>query len=221
MRVEQPKGSRGSLKWIQLAIKDQWPSLNGPIATAIGSTEPIDWRSPLESDSYAEYRDASFLERVGQERLAKELETYWPARGPQWDALGMSGANVLLVEAKAHVSEMCSPGTSAGEKSRGRIEAALNALSEKLGADSEHPSWANHFYQLANRLAYLDFLRTRGVSAWLVLVNFLGDIEMRGPSTSEAWEAAYEVAFHVMGLPKKHLLSRYILHIYPSVPTKA
>ena len=42
--------------------------------------------------------------------------------------------------------------------------------------------------------------------------NFVG-----GPATAEAWEAAYQVALHVMGLARSHPLSRYIIHVYPRV----
>jgi len=219
MRVKQPAGKRGSLKWIQRAVNEQWPSLNQPIAERTGSNAAITWLSPLATDEFAEYRDNAFLKRIGQAPLASALRGYWPGRGPQWDALGTtSRGDVLLVEAKAHIAEMRSPGTAAGAQSRCRIEAALTELAQQLGANPEHAPWSDHFYQLANRLAHLHFLRAHGVSAWLVLVNFLGDRDMGGPATSEAWEAAYEAAFHVMGLPGKHPLSSFIIHVYPTVP---
>lgn len=218
MRVEQPEGMRGSLKWIQRAVNEQWPSLNDPVVAATGGN-PITWLSPLAPDNFAEYRDAAFLRRVGQPGLEAALAAFWPARGPQWDALGVtSTGGVLLVEAKAHIAEMCSPGTAASGPSRERIEAALGAVAVELGAGPKRADWADHFYQLANRLAHLQFLRKQGVEAWLVLVGFVGDRDMGGPTTAEAWEAAYEVAFHVMGLPRRHALFRHVLHVQPVVP---
>lgn len=217
MRVKQPRGTRGSLKWIQRSVNEQWPSLNEPIADHIGCNASIRWLSPIETDDYAEYRDASFLKRIGQASLGDALADYWPARGPQWDALGeTSRGDVLLAEAKAHIAEMCSPGTAASAASRLLIDDTLTRLAQHLGASPKRASWSDHFYQLSNRLAHLHFSRTHGVSAWLVLVNFLDDGGMAGPKTSEAWEAAYEVAFHVMGLPRKHSLSPFIIiHVYP------
>lgn len=221
MRIEQPEGMRGSLKWIQRAVNEQWPSLNQPIADRLGVTlESLSWMSPLAEDRFAEYRDGAFLSRIGQASLSGELQAFWPTRGPQWDALGKTAnGDVLLVEAKAHIAEICSPGTSAGDTSRTRIETALAETADHLGARAERAAWSDHFYQLANRLSHLHFLHRHGVRAWLILVNFVGDREMAGPTTSEAWEAAYEVAFHVMGLPKKHLLSCHVLHVYPTVQT--
>ena len=94
----------------------------------------------------------------------------------------------------------------------------LDELADHLGANKARAPWAVHFYQLANRLAHLHFLRRHDVPAWLILVGFLGDRDMKGPSSIEAWEAAYDVAFHVMGIPRKHALSPYIVHVHPAVP---
>ena len=70
------------------------------------------------------------------------------------------------------------------------------------------------------RLSHLHFLREQGVPAYLVLVNFLNDPEMRGaPTSREVWDAAYQVAFHVMGLGARHRLSSYIIEVFPDVAT--
>lgn len=215
----QPPGRRGSLKWIQRAVNERWATLEGPILGATKASA-LSWVSPLAEDSFAEYRDEAFLERLSVERLAAQLEGFWPGRGPQWDALArLDGGGVVLVEAKAHVAEMCSPGSAAGPASLARIEAALAEVADRLGARADRAPWSVHFYQLANRLAHLDFLRRNGVQAWLALVNFTGDVEMNGPASGEAWEAAYEVAFHVMGLPRRHALSPYLIHL--AVPVEA
>lgn len=218
MRVIQNQGTRGNLKWIQRAVNERWPSLDQPILHAVGTEGANTWLSPLASDEFAEYRDGSFLERIGKAELEPALKKFWPVRGPQWDALGQSQrGDVLLVEAKAHVAEMCSPATAASPDSRSRIQASLNEVAQQLNANSGRAAWTEFFYQIANRIAHLYFLRSNGVPSWLVFVNFLGDKEMGGPTTSEAWESAYQVAFHVMGLRKDHQLSRYMIHVYPSV----
>lgn len=77
--------------------------------------------------------------------------------------------------------------------------------------------WADVFYQLANRLTMLWFLRKEGVDARLVLVNFIGDQDMGGPNTADGWRAAYAVAWRVLGLSTRNKLSRYIVHAYPRV----
>lgn len=217
-RVPQPAGGKGSLRWIQQAINGQWRSLETPILGRLGGAQRIDWRSPAETDDYAEYRDGDFLDRLYLSRLRPSLSGFWPERGPQWDALGLTDrGDVLLVEAKAHVAELCSPGTAAGAISRRRIEEALLCCAESLGARENRAAWTEFFYQIANRLAHLDFLREAGVPAWLVFVNFLNDEEMGGPSSPEVWHAAYAVAWHVMGLRQRHRLSPFIIEVYPDV----
>ncbi len=113
------------------------------------------------------------------------------------------------------MGEVCSPGTQSRAISRSLIEASLGATSEALGATPRAP-WADVFFQYANRLAHLDFLRrVHGRPAWLVFVYFVGDTEMRGPKSQAEWRAALKVVKHVMGLPEKHALSRYVIDIFP------
>ena len=215
-RIPQPSGTRGSLKWIQACVNSKPDILNREILPRIGASK-IEWRSPLASDDYAEYRDNMFLERLGLPRLESALRDFWPQRGPQWDALALSdNGDVLLIEAKAHIDELCSPGTAASEESRARIEAALDRAISACGAKPK-VKWTEAFYQLANRLAHLHFLRANGVPAWLVLVNFVRDSEMKGPNAQAEWEAAYRVVHHVMGLRADHPLSRHVLHVYPDI----
>lgn len=216
-RFPQPVGQRGSLKWIQRAVNHAPHILDDTIMPKLGRASRIAWVSPLQSDEYAEYRDGAFLARLGLPQLSADLASFWPARGPQWDALARSDAgDVLLVEAKAHVAELCSPGAQAGASSLEKIRAALVDTANSLGA-KPLAEWHVAFYQFANRLAHLHFLRSRGIPAWLIFVNFLGDDDMGGPRTAEGWRSAYTIAAHVMGLPKRHNLSRYIVEVFPVV----
>lgn len=97
---------------------------------------------------------------------------FWPARGPQWDALGVSGQTVVLVEAKAHIGELLSPASAASRGSLARIDAAMNTVRSALDV-AGGAEWSQRFYQLANRIAHLHFLRARGVDARLLLVGFI------------------------------------------------
>jgi hypothetical protein len=218
MRVVQPAGTRGSLKWIQAAINTRSrPILDNAILSQLGGARTIEWRSPLASDGFAEYRDRSFLRVLGVERHHNELSAFWPRRGPQWDALGLSDAgDLLLVEAKAHLDELCSSPSQAGETSRKKIEAALNETATFVGSTPRAP-WLSTFYQLANRIAHLHFLRKRAERAWLVLVNFVDDRDMNGPKTKAEWEAAYRMVWHALGVPPRHALESYIVHVFPDV----
>jgi hypothetical protein len=104
----------------------------------------------------------------------------------------------------------------ASPTSRARIDAALAETAAYVKAKPWAP-WSTAFYQLANRIAHLYFLRKHGLQAWLLLVNFVGDRAMEGPSSDAEWKAAYQVAWHVLGVPKQHRLASYIVHVFPSV----
>ncbi len=215
-RVRQPSGTKGSLKWIQRAVNERPELLQAALGGRLGGSR-ITWCSPLISDEFAEYRDAAFLAQLGLAHLADELKAFWPCRGPQWDALGRTDRDdLLLVEAKAHIGEMFSPPTAAGPASLAVIDRALVGVAEHLGAEPKAP-WTQCFYQYANRLAHLYFLRSHGLPAWLVLLSFTGDAEVGSPRSGEAWEAAYSVMDHVMGLRTGHRLARYVLHVHIDV----
>jgi hypothetical protein len=218
MRIPQREGMRGSLKWIQKAVNEAEPrSLDSLILPHLNGALKLQWCSPLTKDEFSEYRDNAFLNRIGAGNLSAALQEFWPSRGPQWDGLAVSDAgDVLLVEAKAHINELFSPASAASAASKKKILRALEQTALSAAAVPRSP-WVDSFYQLGNRLAHLYFLRSRSVKAWLVLVNFVGDREMRGPNTQEEWEAAYKVVWYVMGLPEGNALSKYVLHCFPSV----
>ena len=208
MRVVQPRGERGSLKWIQRFIEERPGDLQPP------GLLPVRWVSPLASDDFAEYRDAAFLGRIGCSHLGEALRDSWPARGPQWDALGITDRGPVLVEAKAHLPEFFSPPSKALAASRAQIDAAFATVRAGLGVRGG-ADWAEVFFQYANRLAHLWFLHRNGVAADLIFVSFLGDDEMGGPSGAEVWRAAFAAADHALGLPRKHALSGHVHHVFP------
>ena len=199
MRVKSKEGTRGSLMWTQRLINN-YPALLNAELTAAGmlpAGETVEWVSPLKDDDWAEYRDGSFLERLGLSRLQPSLRAFWPARGPQWDALGRSGGTVYLVEAKAHAGEMASDGAASTETSIALIGQSLATARTAMGA-SDDADWYTGHYQFANRLAHLHFLRQNGVDAHLVFIYFMGDADMRGPKARTEWSDAIESA-------RKHL----------------
>lgn len=210
MRVVQPEGARGSLKWLQIAIE------RGGAKLSPAALPSIQWVSPLRADDYAEYRDVAFLDVLGLGHLKTELSSFWPPRGPQWDALGLADGRPVLVEAKAHLDEFFSPPTQASERSLALISDSLADVATRLGAKSG-TDWTRTFFQYANRIAHLDFLRSRGVDAHLLFVSFIRDADMGGPANAEEWRVAFRTADYALGLPKRHALSPFIHHVCPDV----
>lgn len=210
MRVVQPAGLRGSLKWLQAAV-NQCPEV-----LHVGEIGAVRWVSPLATDDFAEYRDAAFLEVLGLSRLAGALKRFWPRRGPQWDALGLTADGVVLVEAKAHVGEFKSPPSAASATSRLRIDRAFAAVRDDLGV-TDGGDWATTYYQFCNRLAHHHFLLRHGVRSHLLLVGFVGDREMNGPGTAAEWRAAIADAERATGLDSATRRLAHVFHVFPHV----
>lgn len=210
MRVIQPEGQRGSLKWIQRAVEHRPDRLQPPDLPA------ITWLSPRREDGFAEYRDGAFLGLLGLSHLSSALREFWPRRGPQWDALGVTERGPVLVEAKAHLREFRSPPSQARGASLARIEAAFRAVQQDL-AIQPRASWTEVYFQYANRLAFLWWLRKEGVPAELLFISFLGDVDIGGPESAETWHAAFAAADHALGLPSGHGLAAHVHHVTPEV----
>jgi len=219
-RFPQLKGQRGSLKWVQLVANECPELINGSLRKAcmLPSRVLISWLSPIRTDELAEYRDQAFLDLLGIHLEQRPLRTFWPGRGPQWDALARSDSGeTFLVESKAHVSEMLSPGTKASSESKILIDKSLKDVQSFLGV---HPlvDWSKDFYQYTNRLAHLYLLRElNDVRAFLVFLYFVGDREMGGPSTPGEWKSAIRVVKGLLGLRENHKLSKYVLDVFIDV----
>lgn len=142
-RCPQRAGTRGSQRWIQAAVAVAPRELSDAIGCGA-----IEWTSPLFSDDYAEYRDQAFLDRLGIVLPNRALETFWPAGGPQWDALGIAkSGEVILLEAKAHVAEMLSaPCAATAPASIDRIRESLRETEAALQA-IPGVDWSRRFYQ--------------------------------------------------------------------------
>src|SRR5271170_5970967 len=100
----------GSQKQIQIYVNEKTQTLNSALAQSLSRYEldekGINWVSPLAADTYSEYQDSEFLERVGLGGLSPRLQEFWPRGGPCWDALARIEGGCLLIEAKSHVAEI-------------------------------------------------------------------------------------------------------------------
>ena len=210
------QANKGSQYWIQRYVNERPDELNAAItaATSGAFAGELEWVSPLREDGYAEYHDHDFLDRLEVELPGRSLKSFWPPRGPHWDALARTvGRDVVLVEAKSHIPEIFSNPTQAKGESRTLIEASLKETAAAFGGKTSC-DWSDTFYQYANRLAHLYLLRElNDVPAWLVFVGFVGDNEMNGPDTAAEWRAAYRVVHHALGIGRTPL-AEYVVHAY-------
>jgi len=186
----------------------EWPSLQ-----LFRSEKPLCWLVPK--------RPLCRKVRDGLWKLAElpgdspQAAGWWPRRGPVWDGVAVvaGGRGVLLVEAKSHLSELKSSGTMAEGERLELIEESLRTLKKRFGVPVDSP-WTKRYYQMANRLAYLWFMRDQGIDAWLLSVYFTGDyFEPAGnrvcPKDAAGWKHAINDAYDALELPSSHPLSEY------------
>ena len=98
-----------------------------------------------------------------------------------WDGLARTTrCRYLLIEAKANIPEFNSSPTEASGESLHKIRKALDETRCFLKVRSR-TDWSKCFYQYANRLAHLYFLKKlNGIKATLVFVYFAGDTTVPG-----------------------------------------
>jgi hypothetical protein len=197
----------GSQRWLQVAVNRE-PALLLDALRRSGVVAPgasVTWSSPLESERFQEYRDGKALAKLGiaQATFKKPLAEFWPARGPVWDAVGITSDGVpLFLEAKAHIPEVASPATRASAESFALISQSLDAA-RKFYAPRATSIWTDIFYQYANRLAHHYFLTVvNGVSSRLIFLYFVNADDVLGPMSEEEWHGAVRLIHAVLGLPK-------------------
>ena len=217
-RIEQPRGEKGSLRWIQHIINEKPGVLDAQINYHLGNdnTNLIEWLSPLKSDDYAEYRDQAFLDRLGINLNHTKLIDFWPARGPQWDALGKIGDEAFfLLEAKAHITELISSSAAKSSSSIASIEHSLAETKDYLDLKT-NLDLTKGFYQYSNRLAHLYFLRELNkIPAYLIFVYFINDYTYI-PTSKMEWVGALQLLHSFLGT-EKHKLQKYIIEFFLDV----
>ncbi len=218
-RKPQYIAEKGSQKWIQEAVNHKPELLETQIREhfLLSNDDSIIWLSPIDKDDYAEYSDHSFIDLLGIRLSKMPLADFWPARGPQWDALAKSKmGNILLVEAKSHIPELVSTPTRASGQSLKKIKISLDETKKYLNSKTE-ADWSTSFYQYTNRLAYLYLLRTLNkIPAYMVSVYFLNDKEMNGPESKDEWLGAIALLRSYLGITRNRL-SKYTVDIFIDV----
>jgi hypothetical protein len=110
---------------------------------------------------------------------------------------------VILVEAKAYIQESVDYRSKASsESSREKIKRALSEAKKGFTANKD-ASWETPFYQYANRLAHLYFLkRLNGVDAYILFLYFADapDVRVEDRTSTEQWEGAIRLTKKCLGI---------------------
>ena len=195
----------GSQKWLQVAIERRPKTLLSALRRcgAVERASSVEWRSPRREKEFKEYRDHAALTLAGVQPLRRRLADFWPARGPVWDAIGVSSrGGALFVEAKAHIPETASPPSRASTASAAFISRSLAEARRWYSPRASAP-WDRLFYQYANRLAHHFFLRrVNRIDAALVFLYFVNADDVHGPKSDLEWRGAVRLIHAVLGLPE-------------------
>lgn len=209
------RGTKGSKLHMQDAIASRQAELGVSVGEALPCLRDsrLTWVSPLAAADYEEYYDGAFLDALGLGAHKAALRDFWPARGPNWDALAVveePEKGVVLVEAKAHAGETPDPDccSATSPKSRALIEASLLRARAYFGVPGTAAAWTTIHYQIANRLAHLWWLHVeRGIPTSLVLLGFTGSPHWSDPLTPEGWRRQVGATLDALGVPEGHGLA--------------
>lgn len=217
-KIAQEMALRGSQLWLQQIVSCNAERLNKIIRKRLHLEKNIGitWLSPRPGDNYAEYRDEDFIVLLDIE-LKFPLESFWPERGPVWDGLAKtSDGKILLVEAKAHARELKSCIKAKAPSSCALINKSLGEAKDFFHA-SPMADWTEPYYQYANRLAHLYFLREKnGIDAYLLFLYFMNDIAMNGPRSQSEWESIIDEVHEHLDVAREQLGER-VIDIYTDV----
>ena len=115
-----------------------------------------------------------------------------------------------LVEAKADVPEIVSFCGAKDKKSLKIISASLSETQRWLNCKEPQIDWKYGFYQYANRIAHLYFLREKAhKETYLIFLYFVGDPTHISTSL-EAWNSALKLQKKLMGLSAGSLTGKVI-----------
>ncbi len=219
-RTIQVPDSHGSLRDLQCLINERSSAIAEEIGRITGQPINIDWMSPLMNDAYAEYSDNDFIDILRLNKTLRfPLKNFWPSGGPHWDALGISDTGVILVEAKAHASELKSSCKATSSDSLMLINNSLKMVKSELGV-SESADWLHPYYQYANRIAHLYYLRViNKIDARLVFLYFLNDRSVDGIDEISEWKQKIRQIKDCLGINHPHILDKYIYEIFISCKT--
>jgi hypothetical protein len=176
-----------------------------------------------------EWKRIDFIE---DDQIQQAYDRFWPSRGEQqnWDAIGKAMINGreewILVEAKAHPTEIMAIGTTAKENGgRPMIRIAFRETLEALGYDADSASsWVEHwltgYYQQANRLATLHFFVKNGIPTRLIFLYFCGDQHPDGkfcPVNRTEWQPSLNKVHTGLGLNGTSELEKRVYNIFVHV----
>lgn len=128
-----------------------------------------------------EFIGIDFLDKKIKSKLSDKWKNYWPKNSINWDAILYCSPIVpdsklkdkwVIVEAKANLKELESDSGVKDSNSKKLIEKAFEATQKRFNIKTQN-SWLKKYYQLANRLAFINFMLDNGIHCELLNIYFI------------------------------------------------
>lgn len=199
--------------------------LNAIIKNQTGLKGEFQWKFPDPETLSTEYRGVDFLiddfKKEEFDEIKRKWDKFWvKGRNPQnWDGVIKigEGEKYILVEAKAHLGEIKSSCTAEeqGKGGKKQIQEALSKTKKHFGVKTEN-DWQVDYYQLANRLAFIYFLKDEfDIEADLLYFYFLNGYETtednrnyKSVPLANKWDKAIHKEYEYLGLYGTRALER-------------
>ena len=194
--------------------------LNDEIKKVIGDG-PIEWLDypiKLSRDSQdGELCGIECFKNLSNFRdIQEEWEKYWPQRGNahNWDGIFIQNGIWYFVEAKAHLEEANQKCTAQSPES---IETIIRAFEDTCGNRLLAEQWQkSNYYQLANRLAFINFCEKAGIKAKLLYVSFINGYEINpimNVLDVEVWEKKWKEELGQLKISDKLMLGIFFVYV--------
>ena len=197
--------------------------LNSQIQKILGTREEIQWADYPVNDSKisldGEWKGIDFFFSENKEELSKiknSWDKYWPSstKSQNWDGIFKVGSTWYLVEAKAHAGEVKSQCKAESSESRELILKAFEDTIKWLNSSSNPQDWLKdnfNSYQLANRLAFINFCRKNNIDAKLMYVSFVNGYspkiktDEKSIKTAKEWNEIWKKEYTELGITQERL----------------
>jgi len=189
------------------------------------SIEWLDYpNDPKRKSLDGEHIGLDFLDKELKKKLLGNWNKYWPKNAPNWDAIiYCSPINPnsslkdkwIIVEAKAHLKEMESNTGVEDKKSKKQIEEAFEATQKRFNIKAKN-SWLHKYYQLANRLAFINFMLDNGIQCSLLNIYFINgwpNKPEKNVTSIETWKEKIRDEYSYLDInneAKKHISEIFV-----------
>jgi hypothetical protein len=175
-----------------------------------------------------EHTGIDFLADDLKKKLSEKWNAYWPQTGnvPNWDAIIHCSSSVpnthlkdnwIIVEAKANLQELESDCEATSLSSKDKIAKALESTQKRFQINTQN-SWFDKYYQLANRLAFINFMLDNGIECSLLNIYFINgwkdDAEQsqQNVQTVDEWQNKINDEYSYLGINNN--AQKYISQIF-------